>query len=131
MIEVDRRAFIASLGGMSAVAAMSSEAKADSLEHHMESVLNAVIAEKFPTKAELETQIESRPSRRGVGNLFVSNTGNVKRLPPMPEAPTLLDFFRLRFNATSNHVLQSANRAMSTRICTAESSAKTINRSHT
>jgi hypothetical protein len=30
----------------------------------------------------------------------------------MPEKPTLLDYFQLRFNATSNHVLQSANRAM-------------------
>jgi hypothetical protein len=32
----------------------------------------------------------------------------------MPEKPTLLDFFTLRFMQTSNHVLQSANRAMKT-----------------
>ena len=43
---------------------------------------------------------------------FSSNSGNVKRLPPMPEKPTLIDFFNLRFHQTSNHVLQSANRAM-------------------
>jgi hypothetical protein len=30
----------------------------------------------------------------------------------MPAKPTLIDFFKLRFMATSNHVLQSANRAM-------------------
>ena len=30
----------------------------------------------------------------------------------MPERPTLVDFYKLRFMATSNHCLQSANRAM-------------------
>ena len=30
----------------------------------------------------------------------------------MPEKPTLADFFTLRFKATSNHVLQSANLAV-------------------
>ena len=32
----------------------------------------------------------------------------------MPAQPTLLDFYKLRFNGVSNHVLQSANRAMKT-----------------
>jgi hypothetical protein len=32
----------------------------------------------------------------------------------MPAKPTLIDFFNLRFGATRNHVLQSANRAMTT-----------------
>ena len=114
-LDIDRRAFIASLGGASAVAAMSSEAKADALEDRQQSLLNAAAAEKFPAKAELDAQIETRPYRRGVGNLFVATRGgNVKRLAPMPQAPTLLDYFRLRFEAISNHVLQSANRAMKT-----------------
>lgn len=113
-MEIDRRTFIASLGGIAAVTVMSSEAKADALEHSLEAALNAAVAEKFPTAAELEAQIDTRPSRRGVGNLFVSTKGNVKRLPAMPKAPTLLDYFQLRFNNTSNHVLQSANRAMKT-----------------
>jgi len=113
-MEIDRRAFFAGLGGLSAVAVMSSEAKADALEHHMAFQLNAAIAKKFPTAAEVEAQIDTRPTRRGAGNLFVAREGNVKILPPMPERPTLLDYFQLRFKATSNHVLQSANRAMST-----------------
>ncbi len=113
-MEIDRRAFFAGLGGLSAVAAMSSEAKADALEHHMAFQLNAAIAKKFPTAAEIEAQIDTRPTRRGAGNLFVAREGNVKILPPMPERPTLLDYFELRFKATSNHVLQSANRAMHT-----------------
>lgn len=112
-MEIDRRAFIASLGGASVVAAMSSEAKADALEDHQQSLLNAASG-KFPTKAELEQQVETRPYRRGVGNLFVSTQGNVKRLESMPQAPTLLDYFRLRFDGVSNHVLQSANHAMKT-----------------
>ncbi|MEO8896362.1 MAG: hypothetical protein ABI450_10825 [Rhizomicrobium sp.] len=118
MMDIDRRAFIASLGGASAVAAMSSEAKADALEDHQNAMLNKA-SEKFPTKAELEAEVETMPYRRGVGNLWIArqnngNKGNVKRLQPMPEAPTLTDYFRLRFGDVSSHVLQSANRAMKT-----------------
>jgi hypothetical protein len=119
MLEVDRRAFFASLGGAAAVAAMSPEAKADALEHHMMRLLDDAVAggggaakKKFPTAAEVEAQIDTRRNRRGVGNLFLSSTGNVTKLKPMPEKPTLIDYFKLRYNATSNHVLQSANRAM-------------------
>jgi hypothetical protein len=124
--DVDRRAFIASLGGAAAVAAMSHEARADALEHYGESRLDELVAqrtgggqaqggepEKFPTAAELESQIETRSSRRGAGSLFVSGRGNVKKLEKMPEKPTLHDFFRLRFQP-ANHVLQSATRAMKT-----------------
>ena len=88
MLEVDRRAFFASLGGAGAVAAMSPEAKADALEHHMMRLLDDAAAggdaakKKFPTAAEVEAQIETRRNRRGVGNLFTSSTGNVKILPP-------------------------------------------------
>lgn len=117
-MELDRRAFFAGLGGAAAVAGMSSEAKADALEDFMMQQLDDAVrrkegggGEKFPTAAEIEAQIETRPMRRGVGNLFISATGHVKRLPPMPAKPTLVDFFKLRFNATSNHVLQSANLA--------------------
>jgi hypothetical protein len=123
-MEIDRRAFFKILGGAAAVAAMSSEAKADALEEHMmreldqaaaqDQTSNKGAAEKFPTAAEVQAQIETRLSRQGVGNLLVSRAGNVKRLPPMPANPTLLDFFKLRFNATSNHVRQSANRALKT-----------------
>jgi hypothetical protein len=119
-MEIDRRAFFAGLGGVAAVAAMADEAKAEALEHHMLLQLNVAnqavpqpgTAKKFPTAAEVEAQIETQPSRRGAGNLFVSRVGNVKKLPPLPERPTLVDFYKLRFMATSNHCLQSANRAM-------------------
>ena len=113
-MEIDRRALIASLGGAAAVAGMSAEAKADALEDHLALQLNEAVAKNFPTAREVEAQITTRPYRRGTGNLFIATKGNVKQLPPMPEKPTLIDYFKLRFHATSNHVLQSANRAMKT-----------------
>jgi hypothetical protein len=94
-MEVDRRAFIASLGGAAAVSAMSSEAKADALEHYMEGQLDELVAqnqqagqpEKFPTVKEIEDRIEKSNVRRGAGSLFASQRGNVKKLEPMPKAP--------------------------------------------
>ena len=76
-MEIDRRAFIASLGGTAAVSLMDSEAKADALEHWMEEQLDEQVAAnqeaKFPTVAEIEAQIETRNYRRGAGSLFVSS----------------------------------------------------------
>jgi hypothetical protein len=42
-MEVDRRAFIASLGGVAAVSLMDHEAKAEALEHYMEEKLDAMV----------------------------------------------------------------------------------------
>ena len=73
MMQIDRRHFIASLGGAAAVKAMTSEAKAEALEAYMMQQLNAgasTPAKKFPKAVEIEAQIETRNYRRGVGNLF-------------------------------------------------------------
>ena len=116
-MEVDRRVFIASLGGVAAVNLMDHEAKAEALEHYMEDKLDEMVAaqqaEKFPTVAEIEAQIETRPYRRGAGDVFTGRGKNVKILEKMPDKPTLQDFFELRF-APANHVLQSATRALKT-----------------
>jgi hypothetical protein len=125
---IDRRDFITSLGGVAAVSVMSHEARADALEDRlMAQVSDApsavaraeegaarAAAEKFPTAAEVEAQITTRPYRRGVGNLFLTTEPGrtVERLQPMPAAPTLIDFFERRFMRTRNHCLQSANKAM-------------------
>ena len=121
-MEIDRRAFFASLGGAAAVSAMDSEAKADALEAYLSDQLDDAVSapprgtgspkKQFPTVAELDAQITTKNYRRGVGNLFAGGR-NVKKLEPMPANPTLQDFFRLRF-APANHVLQSATRAMKT-----------------
>ncbi len=119
-MEIDRRHFIASLGGMAAIRIMSSEAKAEALESYMIQQLNpaapvpaADSQKKFPTAAELDAQIETRSYRRGVGSLFLTTQtgGKVKKLPEMPAKPGLLDYFQYRFPSISNHVLQSANLA--------------------
>jgi hypothetical protein len=119
-LEIDRRSFIASLGGVAAVGAMSHEDRADALEEYMTEKLDERLGTQFdqqqvyPTAAQLEAQIETRNYRRGVGNLFTSREGNVKKLPPMPKVPTLVDFFKVGRFGASNHVLQSANRALKT-----------------
>ena len=124
--EIDRRAFIASLGGAAVVARMTDEAKADALEDYAIHKLDDDVAaaqgqggqpEKFPTAAEIEARIDGSTNRRGVGNLFVGgNNRPISRLAPMPAKPTLMDFFNLRFKQAGayNHVLQSATRAMKT-----------------
>ena len=114
---VDRRAFFASLGGAAAVALLSDEAKADALEQHLMAQTAApaapATAAAFPSAADIEAQVVTRKTRRGAGNLFFAQTGTVPHLAPLPERPTLVDYFKLRFMATSNHCLQSANRALS------------------
>ena len=72
-MQIDRRLFIASLGGVGAVRLMSHEAKAEALEAYMIQQLNPAGSQaaprKFPTTADIEAQIETRFYRRGVGNL--------------------------------------------------------------
>jgi hypothetical protein len=124
-MHIDRRRFIESLGGAAAVALMTSEQKADALEHHMEEELDRTVAAiqqgsepvKYPTMAEIEATNASRTGvRRGAGNLFnASNRDGSPRglLPAMSNRPTLVEFFEKRF-APANHVLQSATRALKT-----------------
>ena len=122
-MEIDRKELIASLGGEAAVKSMDHEARADAFEDFLSSKLDAAIAARqapqtYPTVAELESRIDKRGYRRGVGRLFLHERSNknpyadeskltVPRLKPMPEKPTLVDFFNYRF-VPSAHLLQSA-----------------------
>ncbi len=127
-MDIERHKAIAAMGGPEAVEAMNAEARAEALESYISQELDSAMAAlgvsaKVPTVAELDEQIESRTFRRGVGQLFSVGAstplGNrvpgepdtVRRLPPLPPQPTLLDFFRLRF-APATHVLQSADKAL-------------------
>jgi hypothetical protein len=111
-MEIDRRAFLASLGSVAVLETMDSEAKADALEHYMMEKLDADIGGEQVAAAPPEATI-----RRGAGSLFgpqgSANNRKMAELAPMPEKPTLVDFFNLRF-APANHVLQSATRALKT-----------------
>lgn len=118
MPHIDRRDFIAFLGGSAAVAGMTAEARADAIEHYLAAATagSAVAAapKRHPTVAELEAQIPSRTFRRGTGRLFAEEPGTVgtiRLLTALPEKPTLVDFFRHRFMATAEHCLQSARLA--------------------
>jgi hypothetical protein len=92
--------------------AMTLSERADALEHKMMQELNEAIAVKsrlflladgdfsMPNGAALQHQ---RPGARML-------MGDDPRLPTMPAAPTLMDFFKLRF-APAMHLLQSAKHA--------------------
>ncbi|MEP7313684.1 MAG: hypothetical protein ABI859_13945 [Pseudomonadota bacterium] len=119
MVNIDRRSFIASLGGAAVVGSMTQDAKADAIEHYLAANLAASDASptatgkpRPPTVAELEAQIPTRNFRRGVGNgLVAKEGGNVTLLPPLPARPTLTDFIKLRLQSNSEHCLQSARLA--------------------
>ncbi|MET0290737.1 MAG: hypothetical protein ABW136_00130 [Steroidobacteraceae bacterium] len=120
-LPIDRRQFITGLGGASAVALMSHEARADAVDDALLARLEtpsitapARSGEVYPTVAEIEKQIPTRHFRRGTGGLFYRPEpgATVTALPRMPERSTLLDFFALRFERTRNHCLQSANKAL-------------------
>ena len=122
----ERSKIIDGLGGQATVDRMDHEARADALENYLSARLDeAVTAQqggnKLPTVADHESRIDTRGYRRGVGNLFLHARSNklpdedttglaVKRLPKMPKAPTLVDFFDYRFSPAA-HLLQSAKLA--------------------
>jgi hypothetical protein len=120
---LDRRAFIASLGGAAAAAAMGHEARADAIESALLARLDTQPApltgpaqanEVYPKVADIEAAIPTRHYRRGAGGLFYTPEAGAKvtALKPLPPRPTLADYFALRFDRTRNHCLQSANKAM-------------------
>src|SRR5690349_15981781 len=107
-MQIDRRAFLATLGSAAVVEAMSSEARADALEHYLIAQLDKpAAASAQPTGV-----------RKGAGALFGGPSPSGVRaelvaLEPLPERPTLVDFIRLRGTpGIGNHILQSAGDAL-------------------
>jgi len=119
MLPLDRRGFIASLGGAAAVSLMSHEARADALEDALMAAASApataAAGKKYPTVAELEAQVPDLPRRRGTGSILFAgdnDNGKLPLLPKLPAKPTIVDFFASRFNQPKNHCLQSATLAL-------------------
>ena len=104
-MQVDRRKFIASVGGSATVAVMSHEDRAEALEHYMTDQLDRELKFGAGVQTSAEPQVP-----RGTGNLFRPTTSGFE---PMPEKSTLIDFVERRF-APARHVLQSANHAIQT-----------------
>jgi hypothetical protein len=90
-------------------ATLSASERADALEHRM-----MMEMERVPLRSVLFTSGDRDPTGPiqdpvPPGKHVVQ--GPDPRLKPMPEKPTLMDFFRLRFGSATNHLLQSANLA--------------------
>ncbi len=120
-MEVDRRAFLATLG-VGTLELMSPEDKAEELEHYMMEELDLAVAARDGVEpvlympdgeavavAELQQEDERR-APRGTGSLFMPRA---EPFAPMSDKPTLAEFFEKRF-APANHVLQSATHALKT-----------------
>jgi hypothetical protein len=122
MLPLDRREFLASLGGAAAVSLMSHEARADALEDALLAKTyspnpmsrGADPNKKYPTVAELAAGVPDLQRRKGTGAIFFNAQagGKLPLLEKMPAKPTLVDFFNLRFQRTRNHCFQSAALAM-------------------
>ena len=121
-MEIDRRAFLASVGGVAVVQGMDDEAKAEALEHYMMDMLDGGPGHEAEGlivggEAQVAAAAPDATIRRGAGSLFgpqgPADNRKMAQLAPMSGTPTLLEFFEKRF-APANHVLQSATRAMKT-----------------
>lgn len=100
---MDRRNFLTSLGAAataSVAGAATLTAKADALEHAMSEALDRRVATPWACSLGGEAP-DSGP--------WLMH--HEPRLPKMPDRPTLIDFYRLRF-APAQHVLQSARLAL-------------------
>src|SRR5690242_11017431 len=86
---------------------MTMSERADALEHQMQEELERKIAVKSAIymAGDRDPRAPMPRAAQAPGETFLM--GHDKRLPKMPEKPTLLDFFRLRV-APANHLLQSA-----------------------
>ena len=88
--------------------APSSSERADALEHRQIQELGERIAVKSLLYHLADGQ-RTIGRKRPFGTRVLM--GEDPRLPPMPEKPTLLDFFHCRFAPSCAHLLQSANLA--------------------
>lgn len=106
---IDRRAFIAKLGGAAAVAGMTASTLADALEDELVQELDAEDVEI--TAGNKPTEKKRANMRQGAGSIF--DADRYPEIEPLPEKPTLLDFFERRFsNGVVQHCLRSAHHAL-------------------
>jgi HD domain len=96
---------------MTPQAAMTLSERADELEDHMAQELERIVTKSVLFNlADGKVEMESGPALQKKYPGKYMNMGADPRLPPMPEKPTLIDFFKCRF-ATTQHLLQSAKLA--------------------
>jgi len=84
--------------------------RAEELEEHMMNQMNRRIGKSVLfTSGDLDPTKPAPPPADPSQYVLM---GDDPRLPKMPEAPTLLDFFKYRFSPSQNHLLQSATHAL-------------------
>src|ERR1041385_3706386 len=89
--------------------------QADELEEHMMHELERVVSKStlhYLADGEVKMDTSAGLWAKHPGAVF--NMGPDPRLPPMPEKPTLIDYFKCRF-AQHAHLLQSAADRKNTR----------------
>ena len=96
--------------GLTFAPGMTLSERADELEEHLMNRLSKRVQKSVLfTSGELDpTQPVPPPADPNQHVLM----GDDPRLPKMPAAPTLLDFFKYRFSPSQNHLLQSATHAL-------------------
>ncbi len=91
---------------------MTLSERAEELEEHMMRQLNRRVQKSVLfTSGELDPRKPAPPPADPSQKVLM---GDDPRLPKMPKAPTLLDFFKYRFSPSQNHLLQSATHALKT-----------------
>ncbi|HEY7663847.1 MAG TPA: HD domain-containing protein [Xanthobacteraceae bacterium] len=101
------------MGPQAASRPLTLSERADDLEERMMRELD----DKIATKSVLFNLADGNTEMIGGAALMAQNPGRHflmgadPRLPKMPDKPTLIDFFKLRF-ASLNHLLQSATHAL-------------------
>lgn len=109
-LQIDQETFIQALGGEEAAATMSASAKADALDDFMIGALNDP---GYPEMVARARNGGPPTLRRGTGAIFGDGQRQPIDLVPLPPAPTLLDYFRLRLPLPFlRHLLQSAGMAL-------------------
>ncbi len=92
---------------------MTPSQRADALEHKMMQDLENAIAVKsrlfLLAEGDFRMPNGAQLQREHPGAKMLM--GDDPRLPKMPDKPTVMDFFKLRFGSATNHLLQSANLA--------------------
>ena len=93
-MEIDRRAFLASVGGLAAIEALDPEAKAEALEHFMMEKLDEEAALLVGGEAQVAAAPPDATIRRGAGSLFGPSgppeNRKMRQLAPMSDKPTVL-----------------------------------------
>jgi hypothetical protein len=98
--------------GPQAASQMTLSERADALEEQMMHELERIVTKSVLFNlADGKVEMESGPALRKKYPGKYMLMGADPRLPQMPDKPTLIDFFKLRFASTA-HLLQSATHAL-------------------